>query len=469
MGLWTKKPLNQLSKHADDSGNKLHRSLTTLDLLFIGIGAIIGAGLFSITGIAAAENAGPAILLAFILAAIGCAFAGICYSELATMIPISGSAYTYAYASMGQFPAWIIGWSLILEYAIGAATVAISWSSYAVALLKDIGIVLPEAIIASPWQYESSQSGVINLPAIFIVAALSLLLIRGIKQSAAVNSIIVIIKILAVLIFIAVGFFFIDTKNYVPFIPQNTGVFGEFGWSGILRASGVVFFAYIGFDAVSTTAMEAKTPQRSLPIAILGSLSICTIIYILFSFVLTGMVNYTQLNVAAPVAVAIAKTPYLWLRWCINLAVLSGLTSVILILLLGQSRILYIMATDGLLPKLFSDLHPKFDTPWHTNWVLMIFVSTIAALTPIAIVGHMTSIGTLLAFTIVCAGVIILRYSHPEYPRSFKAPLFPYIPILGIITCSALMVFLGWENWARLICWLAIGCVIYFTYSRRHA
>lgn len=469
MGLWTKKPLDELQKELE--GKKLKRSLSTSNLILIGIGAIIGAGLFSITGIAAAQNAGPAIILSFVLAALGCSFAGLCYSELATMIPVSGSAYTYAYAAMGEFPAWIIGWSLILEYAIGAATVSISWSAYAVSLIRDLGWTVPTYLSASPWQSISFAEGeqlygIINLPALLIVMLISALLICGIRQSAAANAFFVIVKIVAVLIFIAVGIFYINPDNYHPFIPENTGTFGEYGISGILRATGVVFFAYIGFDAISTTTMEAKDPSKSIPRGILGSLFICTIIYILFAFVLTGLVNYTQLNVAAPVALAVAKTPFSWLQICIKLAVLAGLTSVILVMLLGQSRIFYVMAIDRLLPHYFADLHPAFHTPYRSNLILMVSVGVIAAFAPISIVSHMTSIGTLLAFTIVCLGVMILRYRHPEYPRHFKTPFFPAVPILGILTCGSMMLFLGIENWLRLIGWILIGCIIYFVYSR---
>lgn len=474
MGLFTRKSLKDLQDFHEDEGSHLKRSLSTADLIFFGIGAIIGAGLFSITGVAAAENAGPSIVLAFIFAAIGCAFAGLCYSELATMIPVSGSAYTYAYASMGEFPAWLIGWSLILEYAIGAATVAISWSAYAVSFLGDLGIHLPGSIVASPWQptwlpHGAIATGIINLPALFIVIILTFLLIKGVRQSAIVNGIVVLVKVAAVITFIAVGAFYINGDNLHPFIPENAGGFGEFGWSGILRASGVVFFAYIGFDAVSTTAQEAKTPQKSIPIGILGSLIICTTLYILFSFVLTGMVNYKDLNIAAPVALAISKTPFPWLHWCMKLAVLAGLTSVILVFLLGQSRIFYIMASDGLLPPILAKLHPTFQTPWISNLILMGFVGLIAAFTPISIVGHMTSIGTLLAFTIVCMGVIVLRYRHPEYPRPFKTPFFPWIPLFGIITCFSMMTFLGAESWLRLIVWLFIGLLVYIFYGRKHS
>jgi basic amino acid/polyamine antiporter, APA family len=475
MGIWTRKFIKEIELLNEGENNKqLKRSLTTADLIFLGIGATIGAGLFSITGIAAAESAGPAIVIAFILAAIGCAFAGFCYCELATMIPVSGSAYTYAYASMGELPAWLIGWSLILEYAIGAATVAISWSAYVVSLLHDFNLFLPSEIIASPWQTVplpdgTLTTGIFNLPAFLIIAAISLLLVIGVRQSATFNALIVVVKVGVVVVFIALGAFYIDPSNYTPFIPENTGTFGQFGLSGILHATGVVFFAYIGFDAISTTVLETKNAQKSIPRGILGSLSICTIFYILFSLVLVGIVNYKDLNVAAPVALAISKTPYPWLKGLITLAILAGLTSVILVLLLGQSRIFFVMACDGLLPEFLSKLHPRFRTPWYANILLLAFSGLIASLVPISVLSHLTSIGTLLAFVIVCAGVIILRYTHPEYPRPFKTPIFPWVPLMGMTMCFGIMIFLGWESWLRLIAWLLIGLLIYFGYSYRHA
>jgi APA family basic amino acid/polyamine antiporter len=473
MGIWTRKSIQDLQISSEEGAHTLSRHLGAFDLILLGVGAIIGAGLFSITGIAAAENAGPAIVISFIIASIACALAGLCYSELAAMIPIAGSAYTFAYATMGELMAWTIGWTLILEYAIGGAAVSISWSAYMVSLLQDFGVHLPTSMTASPWQHVQLADGTraygwINLPALLIVIAISFVLMRGIKQSAIVNSIMVIIKISVTLAFIGVGFFYIDPKNYVPFMPANRGTFGEFGWSGVLRAAGIVFFAYIGFDAVSTAAQETIKPQKNLPIGILGSLIVCTIIYILFAFVLTGLVNYKDLNVAAPAAIAIQQTPFHWLQDLVKFAILTGLTSVILVLLLGQSRIFYAMAKDGLLPCMFGDVHPKFHTPWRSNWILMIFVGAIGALAPLDLVGSMTSIGTLLAFMMVCAGVLVLRYVEPDLPRPFKTPLVPYIPLLGILVCCLLMVFLGWENWARLIIWLIIGLAIYYYYGRYH-
>ena len=475
MSLWATKPLSRIMAESEGGEHTLKRTLGAMSLVALGIGAIIGAGLFSLTGIAAAENAGPAIALSFVVAAIGCAFAGLCYSEFSTMIPIAGSAYTYAYATMGEFLAWIIGWDLVLEYAVGAATVSISWSAYIVSLLHDIGINLPPYLVASPWQPVQLPSGelvhgLINLPAVFIIALVSTLLVVGIKESANVNAVMVMIKVAVVIIFIGVGIWFIKGSNYVPFIPENTGTFGEYGWSGILRAAGVIFFAYIGFDAVSTAAQEAKNPQKDMPIGIIGSLLICTVLYVAFAFVMTGLAHYTEFKgAAAPVAVAIAKTPYAWLGSLVKFAIIAGLTSVILVMLLGQSRVFFSMSRDGLLPGIFSEIHPKFRTPWKSNLLLMIFVSLFSAFAPISAVGHMTSIGTLFAFIIVCVGIMIMRKTQPGLPRPFRTPWVPVVPVLGILVNAMMMYGLGWENWMRLFVWLAIGLTIYFLYGRAHS
>ncbi len=472
--MWTRKSLEQLQINEIESPQKLRRTLGPLQLILLGIGAIIGAGLFSITGIAAAESAGPAIIISFAIAALGSAFAGLCYSEMATMIPISGSAYTYAYATMGELMAWIIGWDLILEYAVGAATVSISWSAYLVSLLHDLGIYPPTQWLASPWQPVhlpdgSTVFGYVNVPAVLVVAVLSCVLIMGIKQSAFFNAIVVVLKVSVVIVFIGLGASYINPDNYHPFIPENTGTFGEFGWSGILHAAGVVFFAYIGFDAVSTAAQETKNPQRNMPIGIMGSLAVCTVLYMLFAIVMTGLVNYKDLDVAAPVALAIDKTPYAWLNDLVKLAILAGFTSVILVMLLGQSRILFAMSKDGLLPKIFSDLHPKYHTPWRSNLILMGFVALFGAFAPLKWVGEMTSIGTLLAFVIVCAAVLVLRRSHPEFPRQFRTPWVPTVPMLGILTCLLMMFSLDWTNWLRLFVWLLIGLSVYVVYGRHHS
>ncbi len=475
MSLFATKPLSRIMAEAAGGEHSLKRTLGPMSLVGLGIGAIIGAGLFSLTGIAAAENAGPAIALSFVFAAIGCAFAGLCYSEFATMIPIAGSAYTYTYATMGEFMAWIIGWDLVLEYAVGAATVSISWSAYVVSLLHDLGIDLPPYLVASPWQPVQLPSGelvhgLINLPAVFIVCVISMLLMVGIRESANVNAVVVVIKVAVVLVFIGVGVWFVKGSNYVPFIPENTGTFGEFGWSGVLRAAGVIFFAYIGFDAVSTAAQEARNPQRTMPIGIIGSLAICTFLYVAFAVVMTGLANYTEFKgAAAPVAVAIAYTPYLWLQPLIKLAIIAGFTSVILVMLLGQSRVFFSMSRDGLLPAVFSDIHPRFRTPWRSNVLFMVFVSLFSAFAPISMVGHMTSIGTLFAFIVVCAGILIMRRTQPGLERPFRTPWVPVVPVLGIVVNFAMMYGLGWSNWARLGAWLALGLLIYFTYSRHHS
>ena len=472
MNLFIKKPISQLIESAEGGEYQLKRSLGPLNLISLGIGAIIGAGLFSVTGIAASENAGPAVILSFVVAAIGCAFAGMCYSELASMIPVAGSAYTYAYATMGEFIAWIIGWDLVLEYAVAAAMVAVSWSRYAGSFLHDFGITIPARLAACPFDVitlpdGSVSHGLINIPAMLIIVLISLLLMLGIKESAGVNDVIVVIKLAVVLTFIVVGIHYLHPSNYVPFIPPNTGNFGDFGVSGIMRAAGIIFFAYIGFDTVSTAAQEAKNPQRDIPRGIIGSLIICTVLYIVFSFVLTGMLNYKLMKGdPAPVATAIGLTPYPWLHVLIELGIICGLTSVILVMLLGQSRIFYGMSRDGLLPKLFSDIHPQWRTPWRSNLVFMIFVSFLAGIFPISKLAHMTSIGTLLAFIIVCAGVMVLRYSKPKIHRPFKVPCFPLFPFLGILVCLSMMTSLEADTWWRLLIWLAIGLIIYFTYSR---
>ncbi len=474
--LWIKKPLDKLMAESSDEGNQLKRTLSATSLVALGIGAIIGAGLFSLTGIAAAEHAGPAVTISFVLAAFGCAFAGLCYAEFASMIPIAGSAYTYSYATMGEFVAWIIGWDLVLEYALGAATVAVSWSRYLLEFLSSFGIHLPVELVCSPFEIVKLsdgtvvEGGLINLPAILIVGLLSLLLIRGTQGSALMNNVLVIVKILVVLVFIALGWSHIDPVNYTPYIPENTGSYGHFGWSGIARGAAVVFFAFIGFDAVSTAAQEAKNPQRDMPIGILGSLIICTILYVLFAHVMTGLVNYTVfVNDAKPAATAFAKTGYDFLQTGLILAILAGYTSVMLVMLLGQSRVFYTMSKDGLLPPFFSVIHKKYHTPWKTNLFFLVFVSLFAGFVPVSDLGHMVSIGTLFAFCLVCAGVWLMRIRMPHLPRAFKTPLVPFVPIMGIGICVYLMSSLPLESWYRLALWLAIGLAIYFLYGKKHS
>lgn len=467
MNLFATKPLSRILAESEGGEHHLKRTLGPWNLVALGIGAIIGAGLFSLTGIAAAENAGPAVVLSFIVAAIGCAFAGMCYSEFATMIPIAGSAYTYAYATMGEFLAWIIGWDLVLEYAVGAATVSVSWSSYVVKLGQEFGITLPQQFVNCPFD---PTPGIINLPAVLIILAVSTLLIIGIEESARANAVVVVLKVAVVIVVISIGLSYVNPANHHPFIPPNTGKFGEYGLSGVMRAAAVVFFAFIGFDAVSTAAQEAKRPQRDMPIGIIGSLIVCTILYVLFSWVLTGMVNYKVFKGdAAPVATVIAHMPFRWLQISIILGIIAGYSSVILVMLLGQSRVFFSMSRDGLLPKLFSDIHPKFRTPWRSNITFMIFVSLFSGFLPISKLGHMTSIGTLLAFVIVCIAILVMRRTNPNLPRPYRTPFVPVVPILGVITCFAMMAALDVETWIRLVVWLVIGLAVYFGYSRSHS
>lgn len=475
MSLFVKKPLAGLIAEAQETGeHSLKRTLGPWSLIALGIGAIIGAGLFSITGGAAANQAGPAITISFIVAALGCAFAGLCYAEFASMIPVAGSAYTYSYATMGEFIAWIIGWDLVLEYAVGAATVSISWSRYLIKFLEGFDVHLPLALTVGPW-----DGGIINAPAVFIVVLMSLLLIKGTQESARVNAVIVALKVAVVLIFIFLGWKYINTANYTPYIPDNTGKFGEYGFSGIIRAAAIVFFAYIGFDAVSTAAQEAKNPKKDMPVGILGSLVVCTVLYLLFAHVMTGVTSYTSFkgqDGIAPVAVAIEHmgkadsagvihADYPWLNRAIVVAILAGYASVILVMLLGQSRVFFSMSKDGLLPKVFSSVHPKYQTPARSNIMFMLFVSLFAAFVPARVVGEMTSIGTLFAFILVCIGVWVMRVKMPEAPRAFKTPLVPLIPILGIFTCFFMMAFLPLDTWIRLIVWMIIGFDVYLWYG----
>ena len=473
MSLFIKKPLAQLMAQAEGS-KELRRTLGPANLVALGVGAIIGAGLFSITGLAAANKAGPGITISFIVAALGCAFAGLCYAEFASMIPIAGSAYTYSYATMGEFIAWIIGWDLVLEYALGAATVAISWSGYLIKFLEYYNIYIPPELTLSPFQTMtladgSIVNGVMNLPAVFIIVLVSLVLIKGTRESAFANAVIVALKVGVVLVFVILGWSYIDPDNYTPYVPPNTGTFGEYGFSGVIRAAAIVFFAYIGFDAVSTAAQETKNPKRDMPIGILGSLVVCTILYMLFAHVMLGLANYKEFagkDGIAPVAVAIAHTPYVFLQQAVILAILAGYASVILVMLMGQSRVFYSMSQDGLLPKLFSEIHPRYQTPYKSNFLFMLFVSLFAAFVPASVVGEMVSIGTLFAFVLVCIGIWVLRVKQPNAPRTFKVPMVPLIPLLGVITCLFMMAFLPLDTWVRLIVWMGIGVLIYFLYSK---
>jgi APA family basic amino acid/polyamine antiporter len=505
MGLWSRKSIAQLQSEAAAEGTEvtLKRALGALNLTMLGIGAIIGAGIFVLTGTAAAQFAGPAIVLSFVLAGLGCLFAGLCYAEFSAMIPIAGSAYTYGYATLGELIAWIIGWDLILEYLFGAATVAVGWSGYFVAFLKELGVTLPTAWTQAPLNVVGTHTlvrnvlcynpatqesvaatngacaaglevvpGMINLPAMVLIGLMSTLLVIGIKESARFNNIIVFVKVAIVLLVIGFGFMYVNTANWHPFIPANTGESGHYGWSGIVRGAAVVFFAYIGFDAVSTAAQEARNPQRDMPIGILGSLAVCTILYILMALVMTGLAPYQELNVPHPVFVAIEKagSSLKWLTYFINIGAIAGLASVVLVMLLGQPRIFYSMSRDGLLPAVFGKVHPKFQTPYITTIITGVVAALVAGFFPIGLLGELVSIGTLLAFVIVCAGVMVLRYTRPNIPRPFRTPMVPVVPILGILICGYMMYpGLPVDTWIRLIVWMVIGLVIYFTYGIRHS
>jgi basic amino acid/polyamine antiporter, APA family len=486
--LFRTKSIDRLLADAAASGEgTLKRTLGPLQLIALGIGAIIGAGLFVRTAAAIADRAGPSVVLAFIVAGVGCAFAGLCYAEFASMIPVAGSAYTYSYATMGELVAWIIGWDLVLEYAVGAATVSIAWSEYFNRVLEWFGIDIPYQWRHSPFEVcdpavcGSAINGIMNIPAVFILLLLTLLLIRGTQESAIVNSIIVVIKVSIVLMVIAIGWGFIVPANHTPFVPAATtyttpqGITHNYGGiMGILGAAGVVFFAYIGFDAVSTAAQEARDPKRDMPIGILGSLVVCTVLYVLFSYVLSGVATVEDFRThGREASVAFAISTYMhgyeWLSKMVTVAILAGFSSVILVMLLGQSRVFFSMSHDGLVPKIFSEVHPRYRTPYKSNWLFFVFTGLFAAFIPEDIVGEMTSIGTLFAFILVCAGVWIMRNKRPDIARGFTVPALPVVAILGILTCGSMIFGLGWTNWMRLAVWLVIGLVFYFSYGMSHS
>src|SRR4051812_11685300 len=506
MGLWSTKSITLLQTEAAAEGHgTLRRVLGATNLTMLGIGAIIGAGIFVLTGTAAAQYAGPAVVLSFVLAGVGCLFAGLCYAEFAAMIPIAGSAYTYGYATLGELVAWIIGWDLILEYLFGAATVAVGWAGYFASFLSQLGLKLPLAYTQAPLSVVGTHNlvrsqlcidpatnqaislaagqacdtsryvlthGVINIPAIILIGLMSTLLVIGIKESARFNNVIVFLKLAIVFLVIGFGFMFVNSANWHPFIPPNTtGEFGAFGWTGIVRAAGVVFFAYIGFDAVSTAAQEAKNPQRDMPIGILASLGICTVLYILMALVMTGLAPYKDLDVPHPVFVAINNAgPALhWLTYFINIGAIAGLASVVLVMLMGQPRIFFSMSRDGLLPAVFGKVHPRFQTPYVTTIVTGVVAAAVAGFFPIGLLGELVSIGTLLAFVIVCFGVMVLRYKRPNIPRPFRTPLVPVVPILGILICGYMMYGLPKDTWTRLVVWMALGLLIYFLYGIKHS
>jgi APA family basic amino acid/polyamine antiporter len=488
MNLWATKSIAELRAEADATSERsLKRHLGPWGLTALGIGAIIGAGIFVLTGQAAALHAGPAVPIAMILVGVACAFAGLCYAEMAAAVPIAGSAYTYSYATMGELVAWIIGWDLVLEYAAGAATVGVGWSGHLVSLLGQLGIVLPGNLTNAPtqWCTESQLTSMvagcdhaglnftgalINLPAVFIVALMSTVLVIGIKESARVNNLIVLLKVSIIFLIVIVGLQHVNPENWKPFIPPNTGEWGTYGWSGVLRGAGLVFFAYIGFDAVSTAAQEARNPQKDLPFGILTSLVICTLLYVIVSAVLTGMVPYTELNVAAPMAYAMESVGAPgWVRLFVDVGAVLGLGSVILVMLLGQSRIFYSMSRDGLLGKWAGAVHPKYRTPYLSTIFTGIAVGLATGILPLQLLGQLVNIGTLLAFVLVCIGVLVLRKKRPDLDRPFRTPLVPFVPIMGILCCLGLMATLPADTWIRLIVWLALGFLIYFGYSQRHS
>jgi APA family basic amino acid/polyamine antiporter len=487
-GLWRTKSITALRAEAEATGERsLKRTLSAWNLTMLGIGAIIGAGIFVLTGVAAARHAGPAVPLSFVAAAIACGLAGLCYAEMASAVPVAGSAYTYSYATMGEFVAWIIGWDLVLEYAMGAATVGVGWSGYFNSLLEFLGIHLPATLVSAPLAYcaqadvvakaancvhagFNATGSLVNIPAAFVVLLATVILTIGIEESAKVNNVIVVLKIAVVLLFIAFGVRYVNPQNWHPFIPPNTGDFGRFGWSGVFRGAGLIFFAYIGFDAVSTAAQEARNPQKDMPTGILGSLAICTVLYIVVSLVLTGLVHYSELDVPHPVALAVERVSQLhWLTPFITLGAVLGLGSVVLVMLLGQSRVFYSMSRDGLMGAWAGKVHPRFRTPYLSTIGVGIIVAVIAAIFPIQLLGELVNIGTLLAFVLVCAGVWILRNKRPDLDRPFRTPLVPLVPILGILACFGLMATLPSDTWIRLAVWLVIGFVIYFSYSRKHS
>ena len=474
MNLTRKKSVAVLLAQAKES--HLKRTLTAKSLVALGVGAIIGAGLFIRTAAASAENAGPSVVLSFVVAAFGCVFAGLCYAEFAAMIPISGSAYTYAYTTMGEFTAWTIGWALILEYAMGAGTVAIGWSQY---LNKLVGGAIPYEWCHSPMEVsDAGVRGIFNIPALLIVLVLTMLLVKGTQESATVNTVIVVVKVTIVVLFIVIGWRFINPANHTPFtipagFPGHEGFF-KHGWPGMLGGAGIVFFAFIGFDAVSTAAQETKNPGRDMPIGILGSLAVCTVLYILFSYVLTGVANWTEfIKAGKEASVAYAVQNHMpgfgWLATAITVAVLFGFSSVILVMLLGGSRVFYSMSSDGLLPKMFSDVHPKFCTPYKCNMALFVFVGAMAAFLPDSLLGDLTAIGTLFAFVLVSIGVWIMRRSQPELHRPFRTPFVPLVPIMGVLVCSAMIIALDRYTQLTAIGWMLLGFVVYFLYSRSHS
>jgi len=468
------KSIQQMMEAASDNEHGLKRTLSATNLIFIGVGCIVGTGIFVITGTAAAQYAGPALSISFLISAIVCMFVALCYTEFASMIPISGSAYSYAYTTVGELLAWFIGWNLVLEYIFGASLVAVGWSGYVVSFFKDFGLVIPPELSSAPLNYQDgwiTTGAIINLPSVLIVALITTVLVFGIRESVRFNNIIVIVKIAVILLFIGFGLSHINTDNYVPFIPENTGVSGQFGWSGIFRAAGIIFLAFVGFDAVSTVAQEAKNPQRDMAKGILGSLIIVTVLYIAVSLVLTGMVNYRLLNVPDPIAVGIdsAGQGLFWLRPIIKVGAIAGMSSVILVLITGMPRILYSMSNDGLLPPVLGRVHRKYRTPHITTIIVGSIIAVISGLFPIDLIGELVSIGTLLAFAMVCVSIVILRVKKPDMARPFRTPLVYFVATAGASGCLYLMTSLPASTWVRLGAWTLIGMLIYFLYGRQHS
>lgn len=472
-GLFARKSFDGLLKEADTV--TLKRSLTALDLVMLGVGAIVGVGIFVITGQAAANYAGPGILISFVLAAFACGCAALCYSEMTAMIPVAGSAYTFAYATLGEFVAWMIGWDLILEYSVACATVSVGWSGYVVSLLKDFGLRIPNWLSAAPYVHTTASQAwaatgaVMNLPAVLIAVLVATLLVLGIRVSANVNGAIVFLKIGVIAIFVLAGAAFMHRGNWQPFLPPNTGEFGHYGWSGVLRGAAVVFVAFIGFDAVSTAAQEARNPQRDVPRGIIGSLIVCTVLYLLVAGVLTGIVSYKYLNVPDPIAVGINATGLFWLRPVIKIGAVAGLSSVILVMMLGQSRVFWTVAGDGLLPSWFSTVHDRFRTPYVSTILTGIAVAISAGLLPIDVLAELLSIGTLSAFFVVCGAVWVLRRTRPDITRPFKTPWVPLVPILGMSSCLYLIFGLPSVTWLRFVIWMILGAILYFGYGRQHS
>ncbi len=473
--LFKKKNIADIIGESDHANGGLKRNLSVVNLVTLGIGAIVGTGIFVITGQAAAEYAGPALTISFVISALGCVMAAFCYAEFASMIPVAGSVYSYGYATLGEAPSWFIGWTLILEYLFACSSVAVGWSGYMMSLLEGWSIHIPWQLTQSTFDHVNNEwiwtGSIINFPAIFIVGIVSAMLIGGIRQSALINNIIVVIKVGVILLFIGFGLSYIDTGNWSPYIPENTGSFGHFGWSGIFRGAGVVFFAYLGFDALSTAAQEARNPQKDMPKGILISLIICAILYLVVTAVLTGIVNYKELGVPAPIALAIdrAGEGLSWLSPFIKLGAIAGLSSVILVMMLGQSRIYYAISRDGLLPPMFSKVHKKRGVPLNATIFASIVTGIFAGLFPLHVLSELVSIGTLMAFTIVCISVVVLRKTQPDLKRPFKTPLVPFIPLAGALICIAQMIALPWSAWARLIGWAVVGFIIYFAYGIKHS